>query len=262
MILLPALFAFAASAVAAPPSIEVKVSEGARLYSRTIAVQAGGYQHTEAVPRGGADRVLMFDYTMKPEGRDFRFDFFLQLSVPGGGRGMSQSGSVVLRRGPRKRVLDCGRWKVDLALDPGAKTARGEREPVNYWLSSALSGAFGPSRCRFAVGLAQRNGVREFVTEPPRPDQRSTYSIGVEFPTLRDGDAGAPPGGTYGMSYGVEAGRGSMTSGTNLELDRPKTVSARGARAEFRLTRDGAPASGPAPAAPEPEGNGVVPLLR
>lgn len=251
----------AAAAAAAPRSLEVKVSEGARLYSRTVPVVSGVYQHSEGAPRGGADRDLSFDYTMKPEGGAFRFDFWLQLSVPGGGRGMSQSGSVVLRPGPRKRVLDCGRWKVDLSLDPGARSAAKVPEPVNHWLSAALSGSFGPSRCRMAVGLAQRNGVREFLTEPPRPDQRTTYSIGADFPALHDGDGGEPPGGTYGMSYGVEAGRGSMTSGTNLELGRPKTVSSRGARAEFLLARDGA-APGPKSASSAPAGTGVVPLLR
>lgn len=260
MLLLAVLAPAAVSA--APHRVDVKVLEGFRPYALSFQAQEGGHASAGGAPAGAADRTMQFDYSLTPEGGAFRLQFFLSLTANGGGRGMSQSGTVVLRPGGRKRVLDCGHWKTELGLDLPAKAAGKDDEPMNHWLLLKTSGSLGSHRCRLAVGITSGGGASDFVSSPSGWDRKTLFSLKEGFPAF-EGGAGEPTdGGSYGLSYDVQTEWGSMHSGMRLMLGRAESASSsEGARVEFLLTRE--PKGPKAKAAPEAAAErAVVPLLR
>lgn len=246
--------------IAASHRIDVRVLEGFRPYALSFQAREGGHQSVARAAAGAADRLFEFGYELTPEGRAYRLRFWLSLTTKGGGRGMTQSGTVVLRPGSRKRVLDCGRWKVELGLDLPAKAAAKDAEPPNHWLSLKTSGSLGALRCRLAVGIPNGGGTSDFISSPSGWDRKTLFSLKEGFPAF-EGGAGEPTeGGSYGLSYGVQTERASIHSGMRLMLGRPETASSSGgARVEFLLTRE--PKEAYAKSAPG-GGGSVVPLLR
>jgi hypothetical protein len=249
-----------AAASAAPHRVDVKVLEGFRPYSLSFQAQEGGRASSGGPAAGAPDRTFQFDYSLTPEGGAFRLQFWLSLTANGGGRGMSQSGTVVLRPGSRKRVLDCGHWKAELGLDLPAKASAKDAEPTNHWLSLKTSGTLGAHRCLLAVGISGGGGMSDFVSSPSGWDQKILFSLKESFPAF-EGGAGEPTeGGSYGLSYDVQAERASMHSGLRLMLGRAEpAASSEGARVEFLLTREPKAARAAPKAAVE---SSVVPLLR
>ncbi|MDD5302248.1 MAG: hypothetical protein PHS14_03990 [Elusimicrobia bacterium] len=234
------LLAAPASASAAPHSLAVRVSQGTKSYAHTVKAEAGA-QTSFVGPVGG--RNMIVNAVLIQARGTLTLQYQIEVSRPDGSSSFQVQSSVALRPGDRLRAVECGNWKLDVALDaPIGAAAPRAWSPAGP--NHRLTAVVGKRRCR----IVQEAGTQGNIVDSSKINGRKTGFI-------LNANLSALAGDTCKLQYQLEDSPRQAQGEETLVLS--KKASAHGGMIEFLLE---GPASAPSPPAPA-EGGGV-PLLR
>ena len=238
----------AASAAAAPThTLVTRVTRGAETYAHTEKLAEGA--QTNYVGQSNGRRVIVNTILSKaPAGLSVSYQ--IEVSRQDGGGGLQAQGSVALAPGDHVLALDCGKWRIDFALDSTSpKSAPSAWSPAgrNYRLTT--DGA--RRRCRLLIELESQANIVD------------SGAVGSGSSYILNEVLKKPVKGIFGLSYQLEDAPRQLQGDAGLALGK-KAAGTGGV--EF-LLEGPTPAAEPppvaAPAAPAPsQGGGAVPLLR
>jgi hypothetical protein len=174
-------------------------------------------------------------------------------------------GAVAIRPGSAVRILECGSWTMDFALDAEGKTdPKSQAGPWsdqglgNWRLTMDLAGGGGKVRCRHVI----KPGSQGNIVDSTKRGGKKVLLI------LNHVLAPAAGAGTASLEYQLEytpAGgeRSARQERKSLSMGREFVSETQGYRLGFLLEGTSAPAAAPAAApAPTPDDNKAIPLLR
>jgi hypothetical protein len=245
--LLALLLLAPASAAAAQHSLVVRVSQGLKSYSHTVKSAAGA--QTNFVGKVNGQDMIVNVIFGETKG-SYLAQYQLEVSRPDRSHTFQAQSAVRLASGDRLTAVECGEWKVDLALD----TAIGG--PMPAWNPAGgnhrLTAFAGKTRCRVLQEAGSQSNIIEGSTSGGR---RSDFRL--------NGVVSQPEGNACKVQYQIESSALKLQGEETLVLG--KKTAARGGKASLLVEGPAEAPRAPAPAAAPgvftaPPGG--VPLLR
>jgi hypothetical protein len=234
-------------AAAAQHTLVVRVSEGKKTYSHTVRSAAGGQTNFVGKVNG---KDMIVNVILAQTGSSFLAQY--QLEVSQNGHTFQAQSSPRLSPGDRLTAIDCGDWKVDLALDADLGSgAMPAWKPAGA--NHRLTAFVGKRICRVVQDVESQSNIVEGSITGGR---RSSFIL--------NGVVSAPEGAVCKVQYQIENSPQTPAQGEAALVLGQKTA----ARGGVSLLVEGPSEAkrAPAAAAAAPAGftqpSGGVPLLR
>ena len=175
-------------AAAAQHSLAVRVSQGLKSYSHTVKAATGS--QTNFVDRvNGQDMIV--NVIFGEASGSFLAQYQLEVSRPDRSHTFQAQSAVRLRPGDRLTAVECGDWKVDLALDVAMGGATPPWKPAGA--NHRLTAFAGNKRCR----VLQEAGSQSNIVEGSTSNGRRTGFI-------LNGVISQPEGNSCKVQYQIE----------------------------------------------------------
>jgi hypothetical protein len=249
--LLACLLLAAPASAAGTHTLIARFVRGGNVYSHSMKVAEGSQEVFKGQSFG---QNILMNAVLAPKDGSLLLQLQLEVSRPDGSRSVQVQTGVTMNSGDRVTAVECGDWRLDLALDaalPNAAPPAWKPGGPNYRLATTV----GKRRCRQVRDLESQTNIVDSVNVGGRRGGFILNTILLK-----------PAKNASSLQYQIEDTPNQLMGSVDLALGRK--ASDHGGAVEFLLEGPPfapVPSAVPAPAAPAtapPDGGGAVPLLR
>ena len=222
----------ALAAGGAQHTLEARVSFEGKTYRQSLRL-AEGSQASFVGPTG--DKYMILNALLAAADGGYSLQYQLELSGGRGaqGRSVQLQAEAAVRPGEPLEALDCGPWKVSLALDPGRGPAKPGAAVKNYRLTADVDAAGARQACSLVSAAGSQSSVVDGIKQG---DRKFGFILNALF--SRDG-------GGWRLQYQLEqhppgaAGPFSLQNEEPLKLGKKAELAGEGYRLGLLLEGPG-----------------------